>query len=170
MAEIKSTIDLVMERTRDLRMSEEERKAAQTSEWMGKARGWIQRYLDDAIVLQTLDANLIAGEKDFPELREIVKRVLLDFLKLNADNGKIFRVFQEIFRISTAPIENIVAAFHDETEKEREKREELIRQELSDRGISGSAILPNPARNKSWTAYLQAKEEKFSKSVKAIKL
>ena len=36
--------------------------------------------------------------------------------------------------------------------------------------ISGSAILPNPARNKSWTAYLQAKEEKFSKSVRALKL
>ena len=41
MADIKSSIELAMERTRNLSLTEEERLAAMAKEWGGKMRGWL---------------------------------------------------------------------------------------------------------------------------------
>ena len=41
MAEIKSTMDLIMERTKNLTMTDEEKKKLQLDELRGKVRGWV---------------------------------------------------------------------------------------------------------------------------------
>ncbi len=48
MAEIKSTIDLIMERTRNLTMTEEEKEELRNKELTEKAKGWVVRYLDES--------------------------------------------------------------------------------------------------------------------------
>ena len=51
MAEIKSTIDLIMERTKSLSASPEERESYQRQEREKRLRGLVQRLLDDNITL-----------------------------------------------------------------------------------------------------------------------
>jgi len=170
MSEIKSTIDLVMERTRDLTMTEEERRAALTNEWTGKARGWIQKYLDERIDERTLKGNLSAAEKEVPHFKELMKKELLDFLKLDADNDRILSLFEDLLGVSKDPIEGLMKDFLGEIEKERENREEAVQQELAGRGVSGSAVVANAARDKSWTLYLEEEKQRFSSALKEIKL
>ena len=51
MAEIKSTLDIIMEKARDINVSEEEKKAFQRNEFEGKARGLLQKLLDGLLDL-----------------------------------------------------------------------------------------------------------------------
>ena len=59
MGEIKSTLDIIMEKTKGLTMSEEEKEAFQKKETEGKVRGFLQRYLDCVIDLERLKAELL---------------------------------------------------------------------------------------------------------------
>ena len=60
MAEIKSTLDLVLERTKNLTLTEEEKKSLQRKELEGKIRGWGQKYLDGLMRLSAVNEAVSA--------------------------------------------------------------------------------------------------------------
>jgi hypothetical protein len=43
MGEIRSTLDIIMEKTRDLSLSPEEKRRLKGQEWLGRARGWVRK-------------------------------------------------------------------------------------------------------------------------------
>jgi hypothetical protein len=57
MGEIRSTLDIIMEKTEGLTISEEEKRAFQKSEIEVKVRGLLQRFIDGI-----LDIERLAGE------------------------------------------------------------------------------------------------------------
>ena len=54
MAEIKSTLDLIMERTKNLTLTKEEKKAIHTKEVKCRVRGWFQRYGDGSLTIRDI--------------------------------------------------------------------------------------------------------------------
>ncbi len=46
MAEIKSTLDLIMERTKNFTLTNEGKRVLQTKELEGKVNGWVQKCMD----------------------------------------------------------------------------------------------------------------------------
>jgi hypothetical protein len=68
MAEIKSTLDLIMERTRNLSMTPEEKEALRRKEWHSRIQGWLQRYLDGLMGTNSLK-EAILDLLDRPEKR-----------------------------------------------------------------------------------------------------
>jgi hypothetical protein len=63
MAEIKSTIDLIMERTKSLAASPEERESYQRQEREKRLRGLVQRLLDDNLTLDGVKDKLAKEKK-----------------------------------------------------------------------------------------------------------
>jgi hypothetical protein len=63
MAEIKSTIDLIMERTKDLSASREEREAWHRQEREKHIRGLVQRLLDYSLTLDDVKDELEREKK-----------------------------------------------------------------------------------------------------------
>ena len=60
MGEIKSTLDLVMERTRHLSFSDEERKRQRTSEFEKRLQGLLQQYADGVLNLEAFEERTAA--------------------------------------------------------------------------------------------------------------
>ncbi|MCJ8502242.1 hypothetical protein [Desulfatitalea alkaliphila] len=65
MAEIKSTLDLVMERTRDLSLSEEEKAAQQKEAFEKRLQGLLQQYADQALNPKSFQQERDALESEY---------------------------------------------------------------------------------------------------------
>jgi len=59
MGEIKRTLDLIMEKTKNLTMSPEEKEEIRRQEWLKKTRGWIQKFLDDLVDMDKIKTELL---------------------------------------------------------------------------------------------------------------
>ena len=77
MGEIKSTIDIIMEKTKGMTMSEDEKQEIKKKELTGKIRGLIQRFMDGVINLDGLKIEIASIEEDQVEIvREAVMNEL----------------------------------------------------------------------------------------------
>jgi len=147
MAEIKSTLDLIMERTKNLTMTKEEKASLHRKEAEGKAKGWIQRYKDGLIDLDHLKPEIEKELPSDPELSGILRSQVLDSITLNEDNSKLLIILRDILGIDTKDIELEIQSAKHELESLRAKRIAVIAEELRKKEIYGSAVVPNPNRD-----------------------
>ncbi len=63
MAEIKSTLDLVMEKTRNLRFSSQEKREIQMEEARRAFNGLLQKYLDGQLELEAVQLGVAGLEQ-----------------------------------------------------------------------------------------------------------
>ena len=60
MGEIKSTLDIIMEKTKGLTMTEEEKTEYRQQELTGKVRGLIQKFLEGVLKLEKFKVEVAA--------------------------------------------------------------------------------------------------------------
>jgi hypothetical protein len=155
-AEIKSAIELAMERTKGLVMGEEEKKAAAEKELDGQVRAIARRYLEGIIETDDVTAEMsrLAGDKDRK------RRLLIDAAAEEFDgvdeNGRSFQLLQfaghDLDEYPGREFEKVYRATVDDLHAmKRSVREEIV-VSLESTGISGGAVEPNvPAWNE-WRA------------------
>lgn len=146
MGEIKSTLDLVMEKTRHLTLSKEERDAQHSVELRRGIRGLIQKYIDgllgkDQFNKEFNKLNKVENRGNEPVLQEVI----LDRIRLDAANQEPLLELLEFYcRVDVAPLAAILREFADRRNALREtrmdERKEWLQKELN---ISGSAVVPN---------------------------
>ena len=162
MGEIKSTLDIIMEKTKGLTMSQEEKEAFQKKETAGKVRGFLQRYLDCVIDLEGLRAELSGlGESGHVKARELLKQESLGRIELGADNDRLLQVLEEVLGLQAGRIQESLSAYGDELTKKRKKREKELLKGLKKRGIFGSAVIPNVEADAEWEKYMLKTKEEF---------
>jgi len=150
MAEIKSTLDIVMERTKDLTMTDEEKASLRRIESERKVKGWIQKYQDGVNGPDTLRSDFDKELIEYPEVRHILKSQLIGCLRLTGDNEKFLELFEGILGISADTIKNIIHSLKYNMEIQRIRRIESLVKELKERRIYGSAVVPNPDHGGDW--------------------
>jgi DNA-binding CsgD family transcriptional regulator len=168
MAEIKSTLDIIMERTKNLTMTDKEKASFRQNEIEGKAKGWIQKYKDGVIGLDTLRSDFEKERKEYPEVRQILQSQLLDCLRLMGDNGKILRLLEDVLGISTNTIKNTIQSLKHEMEALRIRRIESRAEELKKRKIYGSSVVPNPDHGGDWRESILEAELDLKKRLRAL--
>ena len=168
MAEIKSTRDIIMERTKNLTMTDEEKASFRRKDAEGKVKGWIQKYQDGAIGLDKLKSDFQKEQADYPEALRILKTQLLDRLTLTGENAGILGLLRDILGISTDNIERIIESFESEMDILRIKRVEGLAEELKKRKISGSSVVPNPDHGIDWQEILLEAESNLRKQLKSL--
>ena len=152
MGEIKSTLDLVMEKTKNLSLSDEERQKQKNNEIESRIRGLLQKYMDQALRADNLKSEYQKLQKDFnlsdnaPLIKEICAQILL-----GKDNGVLFAL---LARFKVADIEGINSVLHEFDEvvaaATRERSKDLKDNLAEIHFISGSAVVPNLEADKSW--------------------
>jgi hypothetical protein len=155
MAEIKSTLDIIMEKTKDLTMSDEEKKEFQKKETEGKMRGFLQKFLDGLIDINHLKmevANL--GEKQQPIVRETLIHECLGRIELEADNRPLLDVLENVAELETGSIRKVLSKYSQDLKEARRKREKILRTRLEETGILGTAVIPNIQADKEWIQYV----------------
>jgi hypothetical protein len=149
MAEIKSTLELVMERTRHLYMTEEDKRKQAAEAFKEAVNRLARKCLDGQINLDRFQTELnqlgggASGRKD--AAAEIGRRIdpaadnalLLDFIK----NGLGFDI---------SGIEAILHHFSEAVHSEEDQAVERIKVDLLKKGIFGRAVIPNLEADKGW--------------------
>ncbi len=168
MAEIKSTLDIIMERTKNLTMTDKEKASFRRKEAEGKVKGWIQKYEDGVIELDALRSEFKKEETKYPEVRHILRSQLFGCLTLTGDNGKILRLFEEVPGISIDTIKNMIQSHKHDMEILRSNIIESLGEELKRRKIYGSAVVPNPDHGGNWQKTILEAESNLRKQLESL--
>jgi len=150
MGEIKSTLDLVMERTQNMSLSDEEKARQQRDEYEKRLQGLLQKYADGGYGLDRLQAEIGRLQQsmrfnDQTALRNAVRRRI----EPDGNPGRwldlMARLAPEISR-SLADILKTYRTRRDECIETAERR--LRRRLIQAHGIAGSAVSPNPRKDR----------------------
>lgn len=159
MGEIRSTIDIIMEKTKDLTLTEKEKQAFRKTEIEGKMRGLLHKFLDGLMSMKAVKEEIGSLE---PRQHRMVKEALVkecvDRIELGGENAPLFDLLEYFTGADTRPLRETLEGVRAEVEKQRKAREEIIREGYRDKGISGSAIVPNLRADPEWAGYLSEME------------
>lgn len=152
MGEIKSTLDLVLEKTKDLSLSSEEKEEQKQKEIQNRIKGLLQKYQDGILSNNqlTTDYEILKNDfgmsKDDALINEITGR-----LEPNRDNQPLLELLRECCSIDTAAIETIIKDFRKAYLTASQNRMEGLKEDLVQQyAVSGSAVVPNLDADEQW--------------------
>ena len=154
MGEIKSTLDLVMEKTRHLSMSEDEKKAQQKNDTKKALKGFILKYRDQIIQQEQFEKELNRlSELNNIDARPILVAELLAEIDPDQDNTPPITLLKNVCKIDVSPIESILNEYGERVILVKDERVAEIKERLlKTRGFSGSAVIPNLESDTDWNA------------------
>jgi hypothetical protein len=165
--EIKSTLELVMERTRNMTLSQEEKEAQSTREFKDSLSGLLLKFQSGILNLGQFEKELDhLRERSGVRGREILLEELAGRIDPDQDIGWILSLLTDICRVNTSKIESAVKGLHDALNSEASERKKTLRDQLSrERGISGSAVNPNLNFDEEWGVRQESIREEFKRSI-----
>ena len=170
MAEIKSTIDLIMERTKSLAASPEERESYQRQEREKRLRGLVQRLLDDNITLDGAKDELAKEKKNgsAAEVTGVLKDALARHVDPEADNERLFRFVNELVGTSPERLRETLKVCREEANSRKAVLAERQKKDLESKGITGPAVLPNAEADPEWKARREEMQAACAKRFLAV--
>jgi hypothetical protein len=167
MGEIKSTLDLIMEKTKNLSMSPEEKEEIKGQEWLKKARGWVQKFQDDLIDLDKIKHELL--DREHPAgWEKRLEMELIDGLDPEGDNQKRWQLIRELLPISPEPFLKVLDTYLQQVNQAQAEHLDLLRNDLLTQGFSGSALIPNLDRDPSWRDFLDQENKTCRETWRAL--
>jgi hypothetical protein len=154
MAEVKSTIELIMERTKNLSASPQEREAFHRREREKHLRSLVQRLLEYSLSIDDVRDELEKEKKSgrAAEALEHLKSALAGHVDPEADNDRLLRLIHELVGTSEETLRETVLSCREELDTWKKGIRQSRKKELEAKGIAGSAVLPNPEADPQWKA------------------
>lgn len=171
MSEIKSTLDLVMERTGNLSLSVEELREQKITQIRRQLKGLVQQYLDQRIDVTKVSAALAAARADDgPEAERLFVCEVLARIDLAPPDQRLLTLGRETGGIDTSPIEEVIEGYQKRLFEEQRLRVRDLKDALvATHGIGGSAVIPNLARDPQWNIRQAELETDFGNRLETIK-
>ncbi len=169
MAEIKSTLELIMERTKNLTLTEEEKRDFQKKEIQGKVKGFLMKFMDGMMKLEKLKQGITSlDEKNSELVKEILVCECLDKINLQKDNTMPFEVLEQVASVDISPFQRLLSDFLNELNNARKVRGQGLQKKIQEKGISGNAVLPNLNADPEWAYFMQDVELKFQEKLEGL--
>ena len=164
MGEIKSTLDLVMEKTKHLTQSREEKEQQKLKEARQRIRGLIQKYQDSGLDQERFAVELNKMIKTYDVIvNDILLNELLDDLDVNRDNKPQLALLKDICNMDITGLESVYEGYMDELQLMTQERNQVLKNDLAEKkSIAGSAVVPNVEMDKIWQANIIEINNKFS--------
>lgn len=171
MPEIKSTMDLVMERVGKMEIDQEEREGFRRKEAEDLTQRLFNRYF-----VQADKKELSALKKELQGAKGEVKAALTEILIANyspEDPSATSLAGLEIVQEGKGKeivkaLRELTSSYQKERDDELQGMEKGFREELSRKGISGSAVEPNPDSNPRWTDFIGRLNKKYGEQKKEM--
>ena len=151
MAEIKSTLDIIMEKAKKFSVTEEEKKGFRRQKLEGKIKGLVQKALDGVLDygrFQTEVVALQAKEKDLVD--QILQNEVVARLELEANSDALLKILENAAGSAKAAVEEALTDFEKKADKQKESRRKTLLENFEKKGISGSAVLSNLDADPEW--------------------
>ena len=155
MAEIKSTLELAMERTKKMTISREEKEEIKRKEILEKATGLFHQYREGHLPLHEIlkEMERLEGEKK-TRVKEILLSQWIDALSLNDETDRLLKGVESL---KTRSIDEVKQKLHHLLSQYRREKEEVQHkvkvqwvEALRKTGIDGSAVEPNIEGSEFW--------------------
>jgi ribosomal protein S20 len=165
MGEIKSTLDLVMEKTKNLNLSQAEKQDQKNKEMESRLRGLVQKFQDEIISIEKLKAEYQVVCKDFSitdTQHEQLLNVLCARIELGKDNQALLDLLAQIADTRIDGITSVLQDFDTATQKAAAAQSQIVRDEFTrSHHISGSAVMPNLESNPAWRSKVEEIRAEF---------
>jgi hypothetical protein len=166
MGEIRSTLDIIMEKTKGLTMSEEEKRAFKEEEMAGKIKGLIQKFLDKILDMDKLKREAAGlGERGGDAVKRLIREESVSRIEPEGDNEPLLRVLEEVTGSDTDSLREFLVAFEQRLAQEKRGREKALKKTLEKKGISGSAVIPNIQADPEWVQHVSEMRDEFQKKL-----
>ena len=163
MAEIKSTLDLVMERTRNLTLSSEEKQAQKDKETGNRIKGLVQKFQDGLLTNNQLKKEYESLKKasDLADDRLLANEIYTR-LDPDQDNLILLEALEECCRLDTATIRAIIDDYRAAYNRAAQKRSAQLKEDLAqNHSIAGTAVIPNLDADGQWQQATQDMRRQF---------
>ena len=169
MGEIKSTMDIIMEKTKHLTMTDEEKQQFKRQKMEGKVKGLIQKYVDGQVGMEKLKEDIAdLGAEEQEELEQLIRKETMALIQPGESNAPLLEVLSSVVGMDTDPIMKLLDDFNSKIKQERTGREKVLREELRKKGISGSAVIPNLDADEQWSKVLSETKDAFRQELNLL--
>jgi hypothetical protein len=167
MGEIKSTLELAMEKTKRFAVSEKEREEIKQKEILQKATSLFHRYREGHLLLNDILKEIERMErKTATTVKEYLLSHWIDAVSLDDDNEIILKGVESLKEGSIAEAKqkfrHLLSQYQGEKEKVKEKVGDQLMEALKKDGIWGSAVEPKLEGSELW----KKENENLGKSYK----
>jgi len=149
MGEIKSTLDIVLEKTRHLQQTDEERQRQESERMTGRLNGLLQKYVDREVSAEQFvaECNALAEGSD-DEISRLLSLIILGRLDIDQDNAAFLQLLDHVGEGEHA--RTVCETAEKELEYLCARRMMALEELLRSRGIWGTAVKPNIQCDVSW--------------------
>ena len=165
MAKIKSTLDIVMERTKNLTMTQDDRDALNKRELSDRIRGWVQMLVDDKYTIDELKAACDGESVHAPEVMDMLRSELLGHIDPDLGNESVLKAYRDILGLENGPILEAIESYRRSMDQSIAEHRQRLLGTLAASGVSGTAILPNIWSDPAWQAFSKHLKESFRQSL-----
>jgi hypothetical protein len=153
-AEIKSAIELAMERTKDLVMGEDEKKELVRKDLEDRLKALMRRFLEGMTDRERFFSDYEVIKANRREKRLLLADILIQGFEAFIENERFFELLELLGEDTGSDIGHAAKALEAGFKSELKAREMGIREEINARlreiGISGSAVEPNVVEWQEW--------------------
>ena len=167
MGEIKSTLDLVLEKTRHLSQSSEEKQAQTQKDTDNRINGMLQKYLDGLFSIEQLQRDYEALKTEYKLTdNTIMAGQVINRLDPGLDNRTLFEVLEHCCHLDSGGIADIINEYQTGYHTAAHSRMETLKESLAQKYIiSGSAVVPNLEADEQWRREAQALNSAFEQKL-----
>ncbi len=169
MGEIKSTLELIMEKTRDMVPSEEEKQAFRTREMEAEVRGLVQKYLDSMLDTEKIREELDSFEGDSRDpARRCLVRECAGRLDPEEVPGPLLDLMEQAAGVDPPPFLSCLGKYRERMDREAAEAGKRLAERIRRKGLSGDAVRPNIRSDRNWLEFLE--EQRTSLREEAVGL
>lgn len=166
MGEIKSTLDIVLEKTKNLKLSSEEIKEQKNKENEMRVKGLLQKYQDGMLSMEKFknDYDKLCNDRDLTSDTILINQIV-DRLELDEDNQALLGLLKTFGMTSTA-LESVSIDYQNAYQSAAQNRIEQLKNQLAtNHSISGSAVVPNLDADEQWCKDVQRIRIRFEEKL-----
>jgi len=170
MGEIKSTLDLVMEKTKHLSMTDDEKLAIENEKVCAAVKGLVQKYQDQILSTEMFQKELDALHQQHAfEDKDILLNELFSRLDIESDNRMVLEVMKNVLHIDHKKLEDILNHYQNTMKDRIGSKIEQMKNELKETySISGSAVNPNIEADLTWQTEVNDIKERFHAELEEV--
>ncbi len=174
MGEIKSTLELALERSKKFALSDQEKKELKQKEILLKANSLFHRYRDGHFslneVLKEIDKM---DQKTSKTVKESLLSQWIDALSLEDDPERLFKGIEALKSQSLDEMkmrfQHLLSKYQEERQQVKEKLSTQLEKALRKKGIYGSAVEPNFEKSDLWGKENETLTQSYREELDRIK-
>lgn len=162
MAEIKSTMDIIMEKLKRIEISEEDKKRLLKEDAEQTAKKLMVEYIEKGNLNSIIEQlNRLKEEKREETKKALIKESISKIRPYGDKNRKLLELISKLLKTDVSHFEEMLSSAEKKLDQIKERCREDMLNRLKKREIYGSAVIPNVEADSNWRQILEEVSSKL---------